>query len=30
MITLQPHQLDKQMYWVGAIILLLMFGKYGI
>ncbi len=30
MIALQPQQIDKQMYWIGAIILLLIFGKYGI
>jgi hypothetical protein len=30
MIALQPQQLCKQMYWVAAIILLLMFGKYEI
>jgi hypothetical protein len=30
MIALEQQQMDKQMYWVGAIILLLMFGKYGL
>lgn len=30
MITLQPQQIDKQLYWIIAIILLLLFGKYGI
>ncbi len=30
MIALEQQQIDKKMYWVGAIILLLIFGKYGI
>jgi hypothetical protein len=30
MIALEQQQIDKQMYWVAAIILLLMFGKYGL
>jgi hypothetical protein len=30
MIALQPQQIDKQMYWGGAIILVLVFGRYGL
>lgn len=30
MIALQQQQTDKQMYWVAAIILLLIFGRYGL
>jgi hypothetical protein len=30
MITVQPQQIDKQLYWVLVVILLLLFGKYGI
>jgi hypothetical protein len=30
MIALQPQKIDKQIYWVAAIILMLMFGKYGL
>jgi hypothetical protein len=28
MIALEQQKIDKQMYWVAAIILILMFGKY--
>lgn len=30
MIALEQQQVDKQMYWLAAIILLLVFGKYGL
>ncbi len=30
MIALQPQQIDKHIYWVASIILLLIFGKYGL
>jgi hypothetical protein len=30
MIALEQQQIDKQMYWIGALILLLIFGRFGI
>jgi hypothetical protein len=30
MIALEQQKIDKQMYWVGAIILILIFGRFGL
>jgi hypothetical protein len=30
MIALEQQKIDKQMYWVAAIILVLVFGRYAI
>jgi hypothetical protein len=30
MIALEQQKIDKQMYWAAALILLLIFGRYGL